>query len=359
MRTITEDDIKILENYEISIDEQKNSIKKTLYNIILTYNCSLLFDKIVISSCPIYNVIIVTVNDTILEYTFHIDYSGIINAIIECVVINKSDILKQSNLMRYPMETPYGILSNHENRDNENNENNETNNSIATFNNMHVRVIYLPIGMKLSQSYQPFRERDIKRTNYYCNYCSCCVDRYDCCDRFKDSYMRIQQHDRNGMIAFIANRYWFGMNICPAFFDPVNKIIYCGNTWNFDSPEGITMRNNNDNNVEIFLAHNSTITKNKKLLYTNNILDEKYYTESDSYWHTINTTSFFKKLSKWIDLIAQIETNEFENFAEKIKSMQQNINTLVKEHKYKEVDSLSELYEKYDFKEFLSQHAKK
>lgn len=278
--------------------ERKESINEFVYNTILKYNplasANVNVDNIDISKSK-GNTIVAKINNALLRYTLQFDDNGTIEALIEAVLVDESEILKHGNLKKFPIETPYGNISYNNNRE-EDNENEEKERKLIkisntmTLNNEPIKVIHLYEVSKAWELYQPL----CFSVNPYQDNDDDYIHNVD--------YMRVPEYDHNGMIAFIVNRYWFGMNIVAALFDPINKIIYCDGHWNFDWPKGVTLRNNNGKHEVYFVEIGSRI-KNAKILYKKNenviINDEDL--KCESFWYPINMSIFFKKIYKHAD----------------------------------------------------------
>ena len=72
----------------------------------------------------------------------------------------------------------------------------------------------------------------------------------------KDKFMLMPKHNKEGLIAFIANRYAWGMNISSCYLDVQNKKVYMNKSCNYDNPEGIALRRTQCGlGTEIFLYY--------------------------------------------------------------------------------------------------------
>lgn len=109
-----------------------------------------------------------------------------------------------------------------------------------------------------------------------------------------DKWLRCTEYDKDGLKAFIANRYKYGMNI--AFMAANDNVVYYCESYNFDYPEGIAIRKTHDD-IEIYLD-NDAVERN--IIYESNdkndIVHLLEYIYPDSSWVSLEPDLMFRQL---------------------------------------------------------------
>lgn len=116
-----------------------------------------------------------------------------------------------------------------------------------------------------------------------------------------DGILYTPEYNKNDLYACILTRMTVGLNICHSYIDFKNNILYQWDSQNYDTPNGLVIRNHNKK-IEILL----NINKYKKFtIYESNkstIEDDYSY-----FWRDIYSDIDFNNLFKWIKF--QPETN--------------------------------------------------
>ena len=72
----------------------------------------------------------------------------------------------------------------------------------------------------------------------------------------RDNIMLMPVYDKPGLVAFMANRYAWGMNIGYCYLDIANKKVYMHGFFNHDHPECIALRKTQDGReTDVFLYY--------------------------------------------------------------------------------------------------------
>jgi hypothetical protein len=113
-----------------------------------------------------------------------------------------------------------------------------------------------------------------------------------------DGYIRTPEFDVGNRLAFILNRYAWGMNVSVALLDPQSRTVYMWRSDNFDMPTGIAIRRRPDGAVgeyEIFVAR-STEDHCVYRAPTKKPVSER---RPDSYWCPLTARDDFTKLEAY------------------------------------------------------------
>lgn len=297
MLQFTETDLSILKNYARTNDEidiiknkirdiirycslslQSNSMNDTnLENDSMMLRISVLTNYIYIIYVSIKNK-----DQYINKYEIDIDTNGNVN-MVQDVETNFDEIRENCHLKKFPLTTEHGTLQYNEQGD-------------MVFNGQLIDICYL--GNNLT--YHSYSDPLCKHENY-----------------IHDNYILFPEYNFKHMVAFVANRYTYGMNVNVCFLDHIKNIIYCGCTSSIDYPndEGIALRKTN-NRCEIYLYSK----KMRKIIYQNPELKFPFlYTNvyNDNLWTNLNIDYMFSHLRRCIEWLAEHNYN-FDEFKNKI-----------------------------------------
>jgi hypothetical protein len=119
-----------------------------------------------------------------------------------------------------------------------------------------------------------------------------------------DEYIRMGELDRDGMMAFIAVRYQYGMNVVFALFESTTNTVYFDSFKNFDYPCGEAIRLR-DGKLEIYLNNDDI---DRSIIYRDE--NQPYPMSFDTIYNN----------SEWTDLDANGEFNRLYSLVESYTS---------------------------------------
>jgi hypothetical protein len=113
-----------------------------------------------------------------------------------------------------------------------------------------------------------------------------------------DGYIPMPEYDQDGMIAFVANRYAWGMNVRAALLSPEDRTVYCWTSYNFDHPQGVAVRRKGSD-VEIYLNNDGL---DRRVVYkgetdTLSCIDNAYRNSS---WVNLRIHEDFERMGSFI-----------------------------------------------------------
>lgn len=156
-------------------------------------------------------------------------------------------------------------------------------------------------------------------------------------DKFMPVY--IDELDSN-LHTFVIVRFAWGLNISAAIFDEATCTLYHWDSYNYDYPEGISVRKNNDK-IEIYLNSNDRSEREK--IYCNKVLecDERYELSLD--WSYESHWGQFDKLD-FVKLIGYMkfckEQSNYTSYTERIKLIENESIKLFEQKQYLETLNL-------------------
>jgi hypothetical protein len=229
------------------------------------------------------------------EFSVDITKTGDLKTIRESISVDIKEIKEKCHLQKFPMKLNCGTIMY--------NEKGEflLNDEILTIKHLYDEP---------SISYVPFcvsdRNKD-KDGNYISN----------------EQYILLPEYNYDSCVAFIVNRYAWGMNTNVAILDPISKTIYCWKSDNYDYPTGIALRKCKGE-VEMYLS-NDNVTR--KVLYNDQNSTSLYSFEniySDSNWYDLNVEEDMNLLKKYI---TYSNTNlEFTRLSDKLELLDEYMN---------------------------------
>jgi len=200
-----------------------------------------------------------------IEYQIDINADGSLNMVVKLMPFDSEAIEKSCISSKFPMKTPRGEVA-FSPRGN------------LCLNNKQLRIRNL--------CNKPLRSHEA-------------LYRYED-HRFYDTFVLMPAFNEPGYIAFVANRYAWGMNVNVCLLDAKKKIVYCWQSYNYDHPVGLALRRAG-NGLQIYLS-NDEVTR--EVLYKSNRPAlrslENFY--PDSRWYALPIERDFKCLYRSIRL---------------------------------------------------------
>lgn len=308
MQGFTEQEVGWVEKFSEITDQQvdvlKEKVKCNLTQCIKDYqNDPMNKDQIKIgvgSFIKSYGFRILVISQDEMKYEIGVRINGIIDTVMEVRPVDIEAI--EANCILQKMDKGTGFVY-------------YDDTGVLMYNDHEVKVYHLGNNLKCFDSHDPFG----KYKDYYLH------DRYTLFPEYD-----IDIDGGNKLIAFVANRYAWGMNVSVGFFDPNERVIYCGRACNYDYPVGIALRKVNKpdkpTQCHIYLSNRD---KERRLVYKDPSGDSIPFIDhlyNDSNWCNLSIEKDFHHLS---ECIKWLKKQNAETHEERIIAFQQKIEELV------------------------------
>lgn len=307
MQKFTELELEWFRHFEAITDRQVDVLKQKVFHNLLTVDIPGQFDdfatlyyvegkgpdqiKIGVDSfTPLIGLRLIVSYQDVIRYEIDIDNSGEVNTIRETRNIPVKEI-EANCILKEPCrdKNPDFIYWDED---------------VLKCNGNPVEVHYLGNNLESNNSYDPFTV----------------VSR-------NDRYALFPEYDFNGMKAFVANKYAWGMNICVGLYDPDKNAIYCSGSNNFDYPVGIALRKvNKDSSMypecHIFLSNQE---KQRRVIYRSSqdqivFMDNLY---NDSNWYNLNIKRDYDHLIQCVKWLKNHGNDQISEFKQKITELRE------------------------------------
>lgn len=147
-----------------------------------------------------------------------------------------------------------------------------------------------------------------------------------------DNFYLVPEFSIPGYIAFISNRYAWGMNVNVALLHAESKTVYTWASHNFDYPEGVALKKQDDK-YQIYLSQDDY---SSELLYHDGkeMLPTIENMHHPSNWYNLPISKDFDKLKAFIEYANSHP--DFTNFNDYVEEANKQFEDLYKDRKYED-----------------------